>query len=359
MPAFNIIKHYPTLAFNGLFKPYYAVGLPKHVQVEVTTFCNMDCLSCGRRDIIEKPHHMQFVELKEIFDAIQPGNINLSGLGEPLLNPNIFKMIAYCKSKGAVVNFPTNLNVSSKLIPRLVEAGPQQIKVSIDSATPETYRKVRRANAFDKIQKNIRLINILKKERNLLYPEIRFNFALQKANIHELPQVLSLASELGVDTVYIQDLNYFSIEDKKSELCNIDKRYLKAILGKCVHMARKNSIKTNLDNWQRHFDLFHNKMLPKEQFQPNSVNCLFPWVSAFIDVHGNVKPCPVFVWEKDSYSLGNCIENTFKFIWNGKKYRILRKSFKRRDRECEICKRCVPPSLMDMKLIFSKMILRS
>ena len=61
-------------------------------------------------------------------------------------------------------------------------------------------------------------------------------------------------------------------------------------------------IKTNLDNWKRHFDFCHNKMLPQEHFQPNSVKCIFPWVSAFIDVHGNVKPCPVFVWEKGSYS---------------------------------------------------------
>ena len=139
-------------------------------------------------------------------------------------------MISYCKSKGAVVNFPTNLNVSSKLIVKLVEAGPQQIKVSIDSATPETYRRVRKANTFEKIQKNIRLINTLKQENNLQHPEIRFNYALQKANIGELPQVLSFASELGVDTVYIQDLNYFSVEDKKGALCNIDRHALKQCL---------------------------------------------------------------------------------------------------------------------------------
>jgi len=358
MSAFKIIKHYPTMAFNGFFKPYYAISLPKHVQVEVTTFCNMNCLSCGRRDIIEKPYHMQFAELKKIFDAIQPHNINLSGLGEPLLNPDIFKMIAYCKSKGAVVNFPTNLNVSSKLIPKLVEAGPQQIKVSIDSATPETYRKVRRKNSFEKIQKNIRLINTLKQEHNLHHPEIRFNFALQKANIGELPQVLSLASELGVDTVYIQDLNYFSIEDKKSALCNIDRHALRAMLGKGAQIARQKGINTNLVNWKRHFSSFYNKMLPQDQFHPNSIKCLFPWVSAFIDVHGNVKPCPVFVWEKDSYSLGNCLEVPFEKMWNGSQYHELRKAFKQNKRECAICERCVPPDLFDMKLIFQKMLLR-
>ena len=170
----------PPWHLTVLFKPYYAVSLPKHVQVEVTTFCNMNCLSCGRRDIIEKPHHMQFGELKEIFDAIQPHNINLSGLGEPLLNPDIFKMIAYCKSKGAVVNFPTNLNVSSKLIRKLVEAGPQQIKVSIDSATPETYRRVRKANSFEKILKNIRLDKYVKAGKQSSPPRNSVQFRFTK-----------------------------------------------------------------------------------------------------------------------------------------------------------------------------------
>ncbi len=355
----NIIQQYATMAFNVLLRPYYVVSLPKHVQVEVTTFCNMNCLSCGRCDIIRKPRHMKFIELKDIFDAIQPHNINLSGLGEPLLNPAIFKMIGYCKSKGAVVNFPTNLNVSSKIVVNLVEAGPQQIKVSIDSATPETYRRVRKANTFEKIQKNIRLINTLKQENNLQHPEIRFNYALQKANIGELPQALSLASELGVGTVYIQDLNYFSVEDKKGALCNIDRHALKAMLVKCDRIARKNGIKTNLDNWKRNFDLFYNKMLPQKQFQSNSINCLFPWVSAFIDVHGNVKPCPVFVWEKDSYELGNCFEDSFQQIWNGQRCRNLRRSIKQGERKLEICQRCVPPNLLDMKLIFQKMLLRN
>jgi radical SAM protein with 4Fe4S-binding SPASM domain len=250
------------------------------------------------------------------------------------------------------------LNVSSKIIVKLVEAGPHQIKVSIDSATPETYRRVRKANTFEKILRNIRLINTLKQENNLQHPEIRFNYALQKANIDELPQVLSLASELGVGTVYIQDLNYFSVEEKKGALCNIDRHALKAMLEKCERIARKNRIKTNLDNWKRNFDLFYNKMLPQKKFQPNSINCLFPWVSAFIDVHGNVKPCPVFVWEKDSHALGNCFEDSFQKIWNGQRCRILRRSIKQGERKHAICQRCVPPNLLDMKLIFHKMLLR-
>ena len=302
---------------------------------------------------------MDFEALKKIYDEIKPSNINLSGLGEPLLNPDIFKMIRYCKENGSIVNFPTNLNVPEEIIEKLVDAGPQQIKISIDAATAETYRIVRQKDTFVKVLYNIRYINTLKENKQSPYPEIRFNFALQKENVDELPILLSLASDLKVDTVYIQDLNYFSVEEEKEKLCGIDKHYLKDLLQRCDKMAREKKINTNISNLIRQFDPLYNKMLPKTQFQPNSIRCNFPWVSAFIDVNGNVKPCPVFVWQKDFVSLGNCLKEPFIHVWNGQKYRNLRQSFKQNKRECAICRRCVPPNLFDMKLIFQKMLLRS
>jgi len=283
----------------------------------------------------------------------------LSGLGEPLLNPDIFKMIRYCKERGAIVNFPTNLNVPNQTIEKLVGAGPHQIKVSIDAATPETYKIVRQKNSFQKVIENIRRINAIKEERQTRYPEIRFNLALQKENIDELPHLFSLASDLNVKTIYVQDLNYFSVEEEKENLCGIDRNYLKEMLFQSEMIAKQKNIATNLRNWDRQFDHLYNKMLPKAQFLPNTIRCNFPWVSSFIDVHGNVKPCPVFVWDEKSSPLENCLEQPFKRIWNGERYRHLRYSFKQKDRECAICNRCVPPDLFDMKLIFQKMLLRS
>jgi radical SAM protein with 4Fe4S-binding SPASM domain len=359
MTIFPDLKNYFALAQDVLLKPCSGVNLPRHVQVEVTNYCNMNCLSCGRRYIVNKPQHMDFVTFIKIYNEIKPSNINLSGLGEPLLNPDIFKMIRYCKENDSIVNFPTNLNVPGEIIAKLVDAGPQQIKVSIDAATSETYKVVRQKDSFKKIVNNIKYINTLKEKEHTRYPEIRFNFALQKRNIDEIPYLLSLASDLKVKTVYVQDLNYFSIEEEKKKLCGIDKHYLKAMLQQCAKIAREKKINSNISNLLRQFEALYNKMLPKLQFEPNSILCNFPWVSTFIDVDGNVKPCPVFVWHGDPFSLGNCLEEPFIQIWNGEKYRSLRQSFKQNKRECAICRRCVPPNLFDMKLIFQKMLLRS
>lgn len=350
--------HYMIILRNASFKPIEVNNIPNHVQIEITTFCNMDCLSCGRRYIIDKGHHMSFNEFEQIYNQIKPRNVNLSGLGEPLLNPEIFKMIEHCRMNGSVVNFPTNLSLSGKIIEKLVDTQIDQLKVSIDASTPEMFRMVRRSEKFNILLRNIRLINNIKKKKSLKYPEIRFNFALQKYNIDELPKLITLAKELNVSTIYVQDLNYFSVEKEKKELCGLNLQKLREILDTSEQVARKNGINTNISNWKRNLDRLYNKMLSEDQFVPNTIKCNFPWVSTFIDVYGNVKPCPVFVWERNAKSLGNCLEQPFRKIWNSESYKKLRGEFRENIRSNLICKRCVPPNILDMKLILQKMILR-
>lgn len=352
------IHRYEMTAKNVFLKPLELKNLPTHVQIEITTFCNMDCLSCGRRYLVDKGHHMLFDDFKCIYNQIKPKNINLSGLGEPLLNPEIFKMIEYCRINGSVVNFPTNLSLSEKIIEKLVDTQIDQLKVSIDASTPEMFRMVRRSEKFNILLRNIRLINRIKKEKGFKKPEIRFNFALQKYNIDELPKLLTLAKELEVSTIYIQYLNYFSVEKEKEELCGFNLQKLREILNISEQIARNNGIKTNISNWKRNMNRYYNKMLPKDQFVPNNIKCNFPWVSTFIDVYGNVKPCPTFVWERNAKSLGNCLEQPFRKIWNSEPNKKLRWELKRNIRSNPICKRCVPPNIQDMKLILQKMILR-
>ena len=77
---FHKLLRYSLLAHSVLFKPLKPRQLPTHVQIEVTTYCNQDCLSCGRRDIIHQPKHMRFKQFKKIYDELKPVNINLSGL---------------------------------------------------------------------------------------------------------------------------------------------------------------------------------------------------------------------------------------------------------------------------------------
>lgn len=330
---------------------------PSHVQIEITTFCNMDCLSCGRRYIVDKGRHMSFEDFKQIYDQIRPVNINLSGLGEPLLHPELFKIIRYCKQNGSVVNFPTNLSISdSRIIEELVRSGIDQIKVSIDAASEATYKAVRGQDKFNTIIKNIRTIGRLKEKFGCHHPEVRFNFCLQRYNFEELPKLIALARELSITSIYVQDLNYFSVEDEKSRLCGFSQQQLSRIFDDAYQLSRKLNVATNILNWKRNLKWLYNKTLPLDHFQANAIRCSFPWISAFVDVDGGVKPCPVFVWDAQADNLGNCLDKPFIDIWHGMQYQNLRGDFRRNHRCLPICQRCVPPRLLDIQLIFTKML---
>jgi radical SAM protein with 4Fe4S-binding SPASM domain len=352
------LYRYGHIAKNAVIKPTTVQQLPEHIQLEITTYCNQDCLSCGRRDIIHDPKHMSFDQFKTIYDDIQPSNINLSGLGEPLMNPAVFDMIKYARQHGSIVNFPTNLTLGERVIKKLIDSQIDQIKVSIDAVENDTYMIVRQSDKLDNVKRNIDTINRIKEEEGLSYPEIRLNYAFQAANMDELVDLVEFAHKNKIATIYVQDLNYFSVENEKEQLCGFTKEHLIEVLEAADNKAQEYGIDTNIGNWHRNLDEFYNKTLPATDFDPNDTRCTFPWVSAFIDVHGNVLPCPVFVWEKESDSLGNCLERPFSEIWNSASYQQLRREFKQNIRVNPICKRCVPPNIFDMKLIFQKMLLR-
>src|SRR5260221_4010461 len=90
----------------------------------------------------------QFPELERVV---------LHGLGEPLLNKDLPRMIHYLKARGTYVLFNSNgilLNVKRRQ--ELIDAGLDEYRLSIDGATRETYARLRGADAFDKISRNIR-----------------------------------------------------------------------------------------------------------------------------------------------------------------------------------------------------------
>lgn len=76
--------------------------------------------------------------------------------------------------------------------------------------------------------------------------------------------------------------------------------------------------------------------------------CIMPWTSSYISASGDVVPCCYLVKDslpKDSRPImGNIEKQGWQGIWNGDKYREMRRSIKRGERPYPACKTCYPPS---------------
>lgn len=361
----------PALEPFGLRKLWrFAIGLltmlrrptvlrhfPIHLQLESTDACNLNCTTCSRDVLVEKASLLRTEYWRNIIDEMRPTNINVSGIGEPFLHPDIYEIIAYAKNRGSSVNCATNFTRIHDNHRKLVECGIDQLKVSIDATDAETFRLIRGENSWHEIVDNIRRVNFWKKELESKTPSIRFNFALQRFNYLQCVDLVELAKELGVDGIYYQFLSYVDMEDRKVFLTgDMSKAKLLELINESDRRSREYGIQTNLDLWRRDFELFWNRMMSLDQFKENHKNCYMPWISTWLGADGWVRPCPIMPWTRDEGRMGHIGTQTFAEIWNGEKYRELREALARGERPTRSCKTCYPQDLYNILSIKSKLL---
>ena len=113
--------------------------LPRELQVEVTGACNLRCHMClvrYRPPLNRLTASMSFTTFRKLVDGLPDlETVTLQGLGQPLLAPDLFAMIAYATTRGIRVGFNTNGTVLTRdKAECLVESGLTWLHVSVDGA---------------------------------------------------------------------------------------------------------------------------------------------------------------------------------------------------------------------------------
>src|SRR5215470_5304956 len=137
----------------------HATRPPVCVYLETTNRCNLLCKTCPRTYAeLEPPADMSWELFTSIIDQI-PGlqRAVLHGVGEPMLVKHLPRMVSYLKERDVYVLFNTNGTVLNERNGRaLIEAGLDELRVSLDAANAKTYREIRGKNYFSRILKNVR-----------------------------------------------------------------------------------------------------------------------------------------------------------------------------------------------------------
>jgi radical SAM protein with 4Fe4S-binding SPASM domain len=144
-------------------KLYRVDRVPIHLDVELTTRCNLGCEFCPLFNNNIPNIDMPFEIVTKIIDefAEKGGcSLKLVYLGEPLLHKDLPKVIKYAKDKGIIeVMIATNGNLLNlKKAIELVEAGLDFIIFSIDSCRQQIYSQIRVNGDLQKVIEG--LINI-------------------------------------------------------------------------------------------------------------------------------------------------------------------------------------------------------
>ena len=305
--------------------------LPREIQVEVTGACNLQCAMClvsYRPRIGKRAGAMCFHVFRSLVDELPAlAKVTLQGLGEPLLAPDLERMVEYATARGAQVGFNTNgMLLTRERARRLVAGGLSWLHVSLDGATSSTYESIRDGADFSRVCANVQGLVEVRRELGSLHPTVALVFVAMRRNVDELPALVRLAHGLGVDKLFVQNLSHsFSDTDPAGSYADI-RRFAgeEALWRGDDGPARRRFEEARAVADELGFDL----RLPRveEQAAEDALarGCDWPFESVYVTHRGQVQPC-CMVMGADRSVLGNLETETFTEVWNGAEYRAFRR----------------------------------
>ena len=305
--------------------------LPRTLYLETTNRCNSKCQTCVRTFLtLEPPKDLTLAELKSIVDQFPVlERVVLHGVGEPLLNRELFEMIAYVKARGATVLFNSDaISLTPKRAQQLIDSRLDELRVSMDGATRETYDKIRGVDQFDRVVGNVSHLLDLQRKLERETPRVSLWFTAMKANLDELPAFVRLAARIGVPEVYVQRLVYngHGIAVAEQSLHRAMHEREQKLIAEADELARTFQIAFKASGLTTPMESLQGTELGKRPWS----GCHRPWTLSYVTANGNVLPCCLAPWTAKNYRgalLGNALTDDFSRIWNGEQYRQFREAF--------------------------------
>ena len=305
--------------------------LPRSLYLETTNRCDSKCQTCIRTfRSLEPPADLTLEQVKVIteqFSVLE--RIVLHGIGEPLLNREIFEIVAYLKTRAATVLFNSDaISLTATRALRLIQSGLDEYRVSLDAATRQTYRRLRGVDQFDRVVANVRRLVQLERGRSRSAPRVSLWFTASRANLDELLAFVRLAADLGVDEVYVQRLvfNGLGLATAENALHGRLQRQEQEVLDQAQELARGLGVALRASGLTTPLASLKGEMSSPRPW----AGCQRPWTLSYVTANGNVLPCCISPWVARDYQaliLGNALAEPFADIWNGERYRRFRIDF--------------------------------
>jgi MoaA/NifB/PqqE/SkfB family radical SAM enzyme len=269
--------------------------------------------------------------------------LQLQGLGEPMMHPRFFDMVALAAARGIKVSTNTNLTLLTRRRAELcVTSGLNELHASIDGATAATYESIRVRAHFDRILRNLEGLVESRGRLGSRTPRIRIVAVAMRQNLHELPDLVRLAHRLAVESVFVQHLCHDFGEASLSGHYRPMREFVE----------RQTLLNEEPDRIQFFFtearsaasELGVDLRLPATRPRshppgtPGPKRCDWPWRGAYVRYQGLAMPC-CMVSTPDRITLGNMAELGPQAIWSGDAYRAFRDALSS-ETPPEVCRSC-------------------
>ena len=323
--------------------------LPSFVQIEPVGQCNLRCQMCPIQFRTDGPPYgppafMPFDEFTRLVDQFEGlEELQLQGLGEPMMHPRFFDMVAYASGKGIKVSTNSNLTLlNARRAEQCVRSGLEWLHISIDGATAETYQRIRVRSRFERVVGNLAMLLEARRRLGGERPHLRLVMVIMRQNLHELPDLVRLAQDWSMQAVHVQHLchdfgesslpaHYRPMREfvEAQTLLNEDPLRIERYFGAARRAADKLGLELRLPR---------TRPRPHPPGTPGRKRCDWPWSGAYLSYEGLAMPC-CMVATPDRINFGSMAERGAREVWNSESYEAFRDQLDS-DEPPDICRSC-------------------
>lgn len=312
---FNALQVLLSFYLSRLLRRPLHWGMPIGLSVEPTTSCNLRCPECpsGLRSFTRPTGMLDEQLFGQLLAQIAPRTLHLTFYfqGEPYLHPRFLPMVAQAHAQGLITSTSTNAHyLSAEKARQTVDSGLDRLIISVDGTTQDTYASYRVGGSLEKVLEGTRHILEARQQAGSCTPKVVWQFLVVAPNEHQVPEVLALGRQLGVDEVVLKTAQLYDY-------------------------AQGSPLMPQQERYRRYRRLPDGTYALKNRMDDH---CWRMWSGCVITWDGKVVPC---CFDKDAaHTLGQLPERSLEQIWKGDAYRRFRGAVLKSRKDIDICKNC-------------------
>lgn len=311
-------------------------GLPEIVNFNSTSVCNLRCIMCFQAYHPGKDT-MPMDRARSVLDQLLPTarKLRLTTAGEPIAGP-FRELVDITRKYECKLDITTNATGLTPARLQYMEDLLDHLAISLDSHLEDVLDHIRGKGVHERIMKNLRDVNgyLVGRERPYI---TSFNLVLMTSNAPHLAGFVEFARDAGIDHIRVLRMSYMTQELKDNEdpfVC-YPKEELDQYVAEAQKAAREYDVNLILDETGYESVRSHEErsVLPPPLDSPY---CNMMVQEVFIRPDETVYPCCI----PGDLRMGTLKKKPFAEIWNGPKYKRLRKQMfdQRLIGPCATCK---------------------
>lgn len=294
-----------------------------------TSRCNLRCQTCYLRTTDAQFQDMNDAVYQRVQREVLPGlrGACLTGQGEPFLSPVFYRLLEDTLSAGKFAWVITNGTIIRPDALELLVRSDASVRLSLDGATAETYERNRRGAKFSRAIEFLETVKgIMDRGKHPLF-KFEINYIVLRSNLEQMTDCVELAHRYGVSRIFFLA---FVVGDRTDAFAAEESVF------HCTEEVRRQWERAHARGLQLGIEvppIVFDKAEQSESEPETGAEaapagngrvrqCPLPWWDTYIDVDGAVRPC--CPWPVHD-PMGNLNEQSFEAIWNGPKYRELRR----------------------------------